>query len=68
MHRTRDLLVRQRTKLINSLRGQMAEFGLVVAQGAAKVKDLAELVRATPSSCFAGSGESLRGALADANR
>ena len=28
--RTRNLLVRQRTQLINALRGHMGEFGLVV--------------------------------------
>src|ERR671916_2729186 len=32
--RTRDLLVRQRTQLINALRGHMGEFGVVVPQGA----------------------------------
>ena len=29
MHRARDLLIRQRTMLVNALRGHMAEFGLV---------------------------------------
>lgn len=29
LHRTRDLFVRQRTMLVNSLRGQLAEFGLI---------------------------------------
>jgi len=29
LHRTRDLFVRQRTLLVNSLRGQLAEFGLI---------------------------------------
>jgi transposase len=33
LHRTRDLLVRQRTMLICALRGHLAEFGLVAAQG-----------------------------------
>ena len=32
-HRTRDLLMRQRTQLINALRGHLAEFGIVAAQG-----------------------------------
>ena len=32
MFRTRDLLVRQRTQMINALRGHLAEFGLVVAK------------------------------------
>jgi transposase len=33
LHRTRDLLVRQRTMLICALRGHLAEFGIVAAQG-----------------------------------
>jgi transposase len=33
LHRVRDLLVRQRTQLINALRGHLAEFGLIEAQG-----------------------------------
>ena len=35
--RTRDMLVRQRTQIINALRGHLAEFGLIVAQGPARV-------------------------------
>jgi len=31
--RTRDLFVRQRTQLINALRGHLAEYGVVIAQG-----------------------------------
>lgn len=33
LHRTRDLLVRQRTMLICALRSHLAEFGIVAAQG-----------------------------------
>ena len=33
LHRARDLLMRQRTQLINAVRGHLAEFGLVEAQG-----------------------------------
>ena len=33
VHRTRNLLVRQRTQLINMLRAQLGEFGIVIAQG-----------------------------------
>lgn len=39
-HKTRDLLKRQRTALINALRGQMAEFGIVVPQGVHNVERL----------------------------
>ena len=33
LHRVRDLLARQRTQLINAIRGHLADFGLVEAQG-----------------------------------
>ena len=33
LHRTRDLVVRQRTQTINMLRAQLAEFGMVFPQG-----------------------------------
>ena len=33
VHRTRDLIVRQRTQTINMLRAQLAEFGVVLPQG-----------------------------------
>ena len=38
LHKVRDLLVRQRTMLINALRGHLAEFGVVTARGPAGVK------------------------------
>lgn len=44
MFRTRDLLVRQRTQLINALRGHLAEFGRVVPQGTGHVCKLVDLV------------------------
>lgn len=40
LHRTRDLLVRQRTMLINALRAHLAEFGIITAQGWCKVREL----------------------------
>jgi len=39
-HRTRDLLMRQRTQLINALRAHLAELGIVAAQGREGVKQL----------------------------
>ena len=38
--RTRDLLVRQRTQLINALRGHLTEYGFVVSAGPAHVAKL----------------------------
>ena len=43
--RTRDLLVRQRTQLINALRGHLTEFGYVVRKGPPHVDRLVDLVR-----------------------
>jgi transposase len=42
--RARDLLVRQRTQIINALRGHLAEFGLIVAKGPAHVHQLVRAV------------------------
>ena len=50
LFRTRDLLVRQRTQLINALRGQLSEHGVVAPQGPANVAILAQAIDAmTPS-------------------
>lgn len=42
LFRTRDLLVRQRTQLINALRGHLAEYGAVAPKKAVNLKRLAE--------------------------
>lgn len=42
--RARDLLVRQRTQLINAVRGQLTEYGLVAAKGTANLPGLLALV------------------------
>jgi transposase len=42
LHRARDLLVRQRTQLINGLRGMAAEFGVYIAKGVARIIGFAE--------------------------
>ena len=44
LFRTRDLLVRQRTQLINAVRGHLAEHGVVAAQGPAHLKRLADVI------------------------
>jgi transposase len=44
LFRTRDLLVRQRTQLINALRGQLPEHGVVAPQGPANVGILAQTI------------------------
>jgi transposase len=42
--KARDLLVRQRTQIINALRGHMAEFGVIVPQGPSHVEYLLERI------------------------
>jgi transposase len=41
LHRTRELLVRQRTMLATALRAHLAEFGIIAAQGIHRVEKLA---------------------------
>src|SRR2546421_7954202 len=43
-HRTRDLLMRQRTQAINALRAHMAELGIVAVQGREGLKQLLTVV------------------------
>lgn len=44
LHRSRDLLVHQRTMLINALRAHLAEFGIIAAQGRGRVGLLTAIV------------------------
>lgn len=48
--RTRDMFVRQRTQLINALRGHLAENGVVAPKGPAHVKRLADALEDTTTS------------------
>ena len=43
-HRTRDLLMRQRTQVINALRAHLAELGIVAAQGREGLKQLLKVI------------------------
>jgi transposase len=46
LHRTRDLLVRQRTQLVNMIRGLLAEFGIVIPDGVERALGLARQIPA----------------------
>jgi transposase len=60
LHRTRDLLIRQRTQLINALRAHLAEFGLVAETGREGLAQLGAIItdesnhEALPSAFFYG--------------
>ena len=43
-HRTRDLLMRQRTQVINALRAHLAELGITAAQGREGLKELLAVI------------------------
>ena len=44
LHRTRDLLMRQRTQVINALRAHMAELGITAAQGNAGLREFLAII------------------------
>src|SRR6187431_1164022 len=44
LHRARDLLIRQRTQLVNALRAHLAELGIAAAQGREGIKELLAIV------------------------
>jgi transposase len=44
LHRTRELMVRQRTMLVNAIRAHMAEFGIVARVGLPQVKALLAVI------------------------
>ena len=50
LHRARDLLMRQRTQLIDALRAHLAEFGVTAAQGREGIKELLAIVAQDESS------------------
>ena len=49
LHKTRELLIKQRTMGVNALRSHLAEFGLVVAKGIGRVGELLALADADPT-------------------
>lgn len=44
MHRSRDLLVKQRTQLVNMMRGILAEFGIEIPQGLHRALEMARAI------------------------
>jgi transposase len=44
LHETRDLIVRQRTMLVNVVRGHLGEYGITAAKGAAGVRTILKAI------------------------
>jgi transposase len=40
LHKTRDLLIKQRTMIVNALRGHLSEFGLIAPKGIQRMEEL----------------------------
>jgi len=51
-HRARDLLMRQRTQLINAIRAHMAELGITAPQGREGIKQLLALIADDEDTCL----------------
>jgi len=52
LHRSRELLVRQHTMLVNALRAHLAEFGIVMKQGKAGAAAVASFIEDGEASCL----------------
>jgi len=63
-HSVRDLLVRQRTMLVNALRGHLAEFGIVAPRGIHKVEELIGVIGNATDGRIPSSARSALGVLA----
>jgi len=57
LHKTRELLVKQRTMSVNALRSHLSEFGIIAAKGIGRVDELLELAESDatlPNAARAG--------------
>jgi transposase len=45
LHKTRELLIKQRTMSVNALRGHLSEFGVIAAKGIGRADELLDLVQ-----------------------
>ena len=75
-HKTRELLIKQRTMAVNALRGRLAEFGVIAAKGIGRVEELIEkaadaglpeIAKAT-LTVLVGQLKTLNAAIADLTR
>lgn len=64
IHRTRELLVRQRTQLINMMRGLLAEFGIEIRQGVTHALTIARDIVDRNASRLPALAEKMVGVLA----
>lgn len=72
LFRTRDLFVRQRTQLVNALRGTLAEFGAISAKGIPQLSRLKSILEKPDShglpECVAGLGNMYLSRIEDVSK
>jgi transposase len=52
LHRSRDLLIKNQTMLMNALRSHLAEFGFVAGKGRSKLKELVAFIEGAPAEAL----------------
>jgi transposase len=67
-HKVREMLVGQRTQILNGLRGNLAEIGIIAAQGPGNAHALADLLRQGDASIPATVAAALRPLVAQLDR
>lgn len=65
LHRSRELLIRQRTQVGNALRAHLAEFGLVFPQGVAGLTQAIRTIRDTSAGTIPAGAHDTLGTLVD---
>jgi transposase len=68
LHRTRQLLVRQRTMLSNAIRGHLAELGIVSAKGRNGTGELLRIIANGADSRVPPEARGILGVLVDPTR
>jgi transposase len=63
LHTTRQLMIERRTALVNSLRAQLAEFGIIAAKGMAHARSLVKTVKEDAGAMVYGLPETIKGIL-----
>lgn len=59
LHRIRDLIIKDRTALVNQIRGLLAEYGIVIPQGVASVRQRLPAILADTDNELTGLGREL---------
>jgi transposase len=65
-HRSRELLIKTRTRLVNALRSHLAEFGFIAGKGISKLPELIRIVSEAPKEAVPDTVHAILSGLLDA--